>query len=195
MAEAFGIDAVADTRRKMPLDRDVKRGERLRRHEQGLCRNEIVALAVHQEDRRAGADFPHGCFRRRFIGGQYEHSRITDDRRRGGRAAKPDMQRHHRPLAEADKREPLRRQRMTRQLRVKKRIQHGCRLIDALPALVGVAEGEREPLASDRRLRAGLRRMRRDESGLRQDRLPLPPECDQVVASSIRTRKYFLSQS
>ena len=51
-----------------------------------------------------------------------------------------------------------------------------------MPALLGVAEGEREPLASDRRLGAGLGRMRRDERGLRQDRLPLLAERDQVVA-------------
>src|SRR5690606_26920672 len=44
------------------------------------------------------------------------------------------------------------------------------------------AEGQREPLAADRRLAAGLRRMGRDEGGFRQQTLPGAAEIDEVVA-------------
>ena len=55
-------------------------------------------------------------------------------------------------------------------------------LVDANPAFVRIAEGQRKPLPADRRLAARLGRMRRDESGLRQNLLPSAADLDQVVA-------------
>ena len=60
--------------------------------------------------------------------------------------------------------------------------EHRRGLVGADPALVGIAEGQREPLPADRRLAAGLRRVRRDEGGVRQQALPGAADLDQVVA-------------
>ena len=49
------------------------------------------------------------------------------------------------------------------ELGIEEALEHRRRLVDADPALVRIAEGEREPLLADRRLAAGLRRMRGDE--------------------------------
>ncbi len=64
----------------------------------------------------------------------------------------------------------------------RKRSQHRRRLVDADPALVRIAERQRKPLPADRRLRAGLRRVRRHEGGVRQQALPGAADLDQVVA-------------
>ncbi len=97
-------------------------------------------------------------------------------------AAQARMQRHHGALAEADQRQRVGRQLPARQFGVEKFVERGRGLVDADPALVGIAEGEPEPLPADRRLPAGLGRMRRDEGGVRQDRLPGAADIDQVVA-------------
>src|SRR5262249_27432799 len=60
--------------------------------------------------------------------------------------------------------------------------QHWRRLIDAEPAFVGIAEGQRKPLLADRRLPAWLRRVRRNKRGVRQQRLPRAPDLDEIVA-------------
>ena len=97
-------------------------------------------------------------------------------------AAQPHMQRHHGALAEADQRERRGRKVAARELGIEERFEHRRGLVDAEPALVGIAEGEREPLPADRRLAARLRRMRRHEGGLRQQRLPGAADLDEVVA-------------
>ena len=100
----------------------------------------------------------------------------------GAARRRPDMQRHHGALAEADQRQRRRRQLAARQFGVEECIERGRRLVDADPALVGIAERQREPLPADRRLAAGLGRMRRHERGVRQHRLPGAADVDQVVA-------------
>ena len=56
VAQAFGVDAVADAGGQMPLDRHAERGQPLRRLEQRLRRNELVAIAVDEQHRRARFD-------------------------------------------------------------------------------------------------------------------------------------------
>ena len=92
------------------------------------------------------------------------------------------MQRHHGALAEADQRQRRGRQVAALELGVEEAVEHRRRLVDADPALVGIAEGERKPLPAHRRLAARLRRVRRDEGGLRQQPLPGAADLDQVVA-------------
>ena len=71
---------------------------------------------------------------------------------------------------------------MPRKLGVEELREPGRRHVDAVPALVRIAEGERKPFAPHRRLSARARRVRRDERRLRQQRLPRPADLDQVVA-------------
>ena len=52
MAQALLVDAVADARRHVPLDRHLERGQRLRALEQRLHRDQIVLVAVDQQHRR-----------------------------------------------------------------------------------------------------------------------------------------------
>ena len=68
------------------------------------------------------------------------------------------------------------------QFGIEEGVERRARPVDAAPALVRIAEGQRKPLPPDRRLAAGLRRMRRDERGVRQQRLPGAADVDQVVA-------------
>ncbi len=63
---------------------------------------------------------------------------------------------------------------MTGKLGVEKAVQERGGLVDADPALVGIAESQREPLPSDRRLPAWLGRMRRDEGCVRQQSAARP---------------------
>jgi hypothetical protein len=92
------------------------------------------------------------------------------------------MQRHHGALAETDEAKRPGRQLVALQLGVEKSLEHRRRFVDAEPALIGIAEGERKPLPPDRRLSARLRRVRRDERRLRQILLPGAADVDEVVA-------------
>src|SRR6185312_6284564 len=69
-----------------------------------------------------------------------------------------------------------------RELGVEKGVEPGRGGIDAIPALVGVAHGQRKPFASRRCLAAGPRRMRGYEGGVGQELLPGAADVDQVVA-------------
>ena len=92
------------------------------------------------------------------------------------------MQRHHGALAEADQRQRRRGQISPLQFGVEKGVERRRRRIDADPALVGIAKRQRKPFAPHRRLSAGMRRVRRDEGGVRQQASPSAAELDQVVA-------------
>ena len=71
---------------------------------------------------------------------------------------------------------------MAGKLGVDEALQHRRRLVDADPAFVWIAEGEREPLPPDRRQPARLGRVRRHERRLRQERLPGAADLDEIVA-------------
>src|SRR5499427_6267760 len=181
VAQPVLIDAVADAVGYVPFDRDAERGEPAGGMEQRLRRDEIVAVAVHEQYRRARLDLGRELFRI-GIGWERQQSGIADDRERRRRAAQPHMQRHHGALAEADERERRGRQIAALELGVEEACEDGRRLVDAGPAFIGVAEGEREPLPANRRLAAGLRGVRGDEGRLRQEPLPRPADVDEVVA-------------
>src|SRR5262249_26038939 len=105
LAQALAIDTMADAGREVPLYRNVQRGEALRRLEQSLRRNEVVAVAMHQQNRRPRFDLGSEGFGTVEFRRQDEQPGITDDRGRRHATTQPDMQRHHRALAEADQRQ------------------------------------------------------------------------------------------
>ena len=53
VSQAFLVDAMANPGRHVPFGRDFEGGEILGGQEQRLRRDKIVAVAMHQEDRRA----------------------------------------------------------------------------------------------------------------------------------------------
>ena len=53
MAQAFGVDAVADAGGEVPFNRHFERGQGLCRLEQCLRRDQVIAIAVNQQHRRA----------------------------------------------------------------------------------------------------------------------------------------------
>src|SRR5215218_4563570 len=71
---------------------------------------------------------------------------------------------------------------MTLKLPIEEGVEERAGPVDASPALVRVAEGEGKPLPPSAAHGHQLRRMRRDEGGVRKPALPLPPDLDQVVA-------------
>jgi hypothetical protein len=92
------------------------------------------------------------------------------------------MQRHHGSLAEADKRHRARRQVASLQLIVEEAVEHRRSLVDAGPALVGLAEGEGKPFTTHRGLPTRVGRMRRHKGGMREQVLPYTADLDQIVA-------------
>src|SRR5215472_13418830 len=88
--ETLAVDAVADAGREMPLNRNVERGQTLRCLKQRLRRNEVVAIAVDQQDRRTGFDLGGKLFGIE-VRWQHQQSGIAHDRRRRPRAAQSDM--------------------------------------------------------------------------------------------------------
>jgi len=183
MTQALAIDAMAESGGEMPLNRNIERGQALRRLKQRLRWNEVVAVAMDEENRRAGFDLG-GKFFGIEVGRQYQQSGIADDRHRGSRAAQTDMQRHHRALAEADQRQRGWRQLVPGELGIEKAFEHRRGFVDTDPALIRIAKGQREPLPANRRLTARLGRVRRDEGGMGQHFLPCAADLDQVVAVS-----------
>src|ERR1700733_8464985 len=165
----------------MPLRRYAEIGQSLRRLKQRFRRNEFVLTPVYQGHRRARFDLG-GKGVKLALRRHHQQARISDDCRRCAGAAQADMQSHHRALAEADERERLRWQPMTRQLGIDEALQYRGRFVDADPALIWIAKGQSKPLASDRRLPASFRGVRRDERRVRQQRLPGAADLDQIVA-------------
>src|SRR5262249_36769798 len=68
------------------------------------------------------------------------------------------------------------------ELRVEKMLEHGRSLVAADPALVGIAETQRKPLPARGCLGAGLRRVRRNKRGLRQQPLPGAADVNEILA-------------
>ena len=101
-----------------------------------------------------------------------EQPRIADDAGNGVRPARADMQRHHRALAEADQREAVVGEAEAASSASRKASSAGAADDTPCAQQMRVGAGKREPLAADRRLAAGLGRMRRDEGGVGQDRRP-----------------------
>src|SRR6202167_3331801 len=165
----------------MPLHRYPELRQSLRRLKQRFRRNEISLVPVPKERGRPRLEL--GGKRVRLALRRHDQQpRISDDCRRCDGAAQADMQSHHRALAEADERERLRWQPMTRQLGIDEALQYRGRFVDADPALIWIAKGQSKPLASDRRLPASFRGVRRDERRVRQQRLPGAADLDQIVA-------------
>src|SRR5580704_13349176 len=125
----------------MPLRRYAEIGQSLRRLKQRFRWNEFVLIAVYQEHRRARFDLG-GKRVKLALRRHHQQARISDDCRRCDGAAQADMQSHHRALAEADERERLRWQPMTRQLGIDEALQYRGRFVDADPALIWVAKGQ-----------------------------------------------------
>ena len=90
LAKAFLIDPVTDSLRYVPFHRHLKRGQTLRRMEQGLNRNQLILVAVDQQDRRTTSNFSGESRGVAFLRG-HEHSGVADDCRRRDRPTQADM--------------------------------------------------------------------------------------------------------
>jgi hypothetical protein len=95
-AQALTLDAMADALGYVPFDGKAQLGELLAGNEHGINWDDLVHVAMHQQDR--------GCrsrlLRQRLHIGK--RAGIADDRRRRRIALKPHRERHHGSLAEAD---------------------------------------------------------------------------------------------
>src|SRR5712675_1587423 len=101
------------------------------------------------------------------------------------------MQGQHGALAEPDDCQRRGRQIVAHEFEIKEPLQHRRRMTDAVPTLVDVARRQRKPLPAGRHLAAGIRRVRGDEGGVRQQALPGAPDFDQVVAvGTVAMQKY-----
>src|SRR5262249_18815543 len=183
LTQAVLIDAVADSWRDMPFRRNTERSQALRRVEQRLNRNQLVRVAVDQQDGWPTANLGREGVRYDMLR-RYQHSRIANDPRRRDGAAQANMKRHHGALTEANQSQRRRRKIAALELGVEKAFENRCSLVHAGPALVRIAESEREPFTSDRRLAAGTWCMWRDKCSIGQESLPGASDVDQIVAVS-----------
>jgi hypothetical protein len=130
----------------------------LRGVEQRLRGDELVAIAMHQQHRRPRHHLVfHGI--EAAAHRQHQQAGIADKCRDGLRPPQPDVQRHHGALAEADERQRVSTEAAALELGIEERVEprRGC--IDAVPALVRIAERERKPFATHGGLAAWMRRM------------------------------------
>ena len=95
---------------------------------------------------------------------------------------RPDVQRHHGALAEADEHETVRRQPVAGELPVEKAVERGTGRNHAAPILAGIAHGEPEPLQRAGHAGDRLRRIGRDERRTRERAPPFVAQRDQIVA-------------
>src|SRR5262249_19379091 len=156
---------MADPRRDMPFRRDSERRQALRRVEQCLNWNQLVSVAVDQQDRRPAANLGRECGRVDMLR-HHKHARIANNSRRRDSAAQANMKRHHGALTETDQSQRRRREIALLELGVEKAFEDRCGLRYASPALFRIAEGEREPFTPDWRLSAWTRRVWRDECSI-----------------------------
>lgn len=179
MVKAGGVDAVTKSSGQMPLARNPGFLETVARQEKRVGRDDIVLAAM---DEKHGRRFRA----RRPIGGEMfgpdQNPGKADDGGGWAFATQASVEGHHGPLAEADKGQFAVVEPVARQFGVEKSVERGMRLVDAEPALGGIAHRQRKPLAAHRGLPAGLRGMRGHEGRVRQDRLPLLAERDQILA-------------
>lgn len=153
--EPIGVDAVRQAGADMPLQGDVQPAENSPSLPERLDRNDVVAIAVNQENGRAGDNVASQIVR------PGKKARKANDRRHRARTAKPHVKRHHRALAKANKRKRLVRKAKLGKPLVKKRIKARGRMADTAPALLRVSKRKLKPLPPAKRVsRARLRRVR-----------------------------------
>jgi hypothetical protein len=153
--EPVAVDAVGQAGTDMPLQGDVQSAEDIPSLPERLDRNDVVAIAVDQENGRAGDNVASQIVR------PGKKARKAHDRRHRARPAKAHVKRHHRALAKAHKRKRIVRKAKPRKLLVQKRVKARGRVANAAPAFVWITEGKLEPLPPVKRVaRAGLGRVR-----------------------------------
>src|SRR4029079_306332 len=150
-------------------------GKLLARDQHGIDRDDLVHVAMDQENRRTVA----GLLDRLDAG---KRTGVADDRRRRGFACKAYGEREHGALTEADKSEGARGELHALKFGIEKGIHHRARLGNAVHNLARIAERQIEPLPSHRRHAAWLWRMGGDKRGMRQRPRPFAAQRDQVVA-------------
>ncbi len=181
MPQTAGVDAMRDAEREVPLHRDLGMAEVVRRGEEGVDGQNVVLVAMHQQDRRRAARGRAGRGFAEVLRAD-QHAGIAQDRGRRPLAAKSDMQRHHGALAEADERQLALVEAGAGELAVEERIERRASLGDTAPAFAGVAHRQRKPLSARGGLAAAFGGVGCHEFGVRQPGLPLPSDLDQVVA-------------
>ena len=162
MHQAAFVDAMADAEGNVPLAGQVRLGERVRGLEERVERDNVVRIAMHEQDRRRR---PVLVARRRLgeMVGADQRAGIAEHAGRRARPTQPRVQGHHGALAEADERERGFVEAEFREFGVEERVERGPRLVEAGPAFGRIAHGQREPLPAGGRHGAEFRRVRSDE--------------------------------
>ena len=174
--QSFLVDPVFEPRPHVPLDVEPGLAEHFGRGMQCDGRYQRIVVAMDQQDRRSVPDFGRDIF---GIGHQ---ARVADDPSDRLRPARPNMQRHHRSLAETDQHQRCLAQRMTLKFAVDEVIQRRRGGDSALAHPDRVDRRQRKPLSANRRLAAGIRRVGRNERCIGQHRRPPSADLDQIVA-------------
>lgn len=132
--EAVIVDAVRQTSADMPLQGNVEAAQDTAGLAQRLDGNDVVAVAVNQENGGARSDVGG-----QVLGAGHQAGKAHNASNRPG-AAKPHVKRHHRALTKADKRKRLVLKAKARKLLVQKRIKRRRRVAHAAPPLTGIAK-------------------------------------------------------
>lgn len=162
--------------RDVPLNGDFGRREPLGRGENGSDRDEVVFVAMDQKHRRP---LDRLSLQSSGVGQQ---AGIPQDPGEGPFTLRSDVERHHGALAEADERTSAVLKAVALQLRIEKAVELRPRRRYAPCEFMRIAHRQREPLPAQGRAGARLRRVRRNEEGMRQRTRPFPSDPEEVIA-------------
>ena len=174
MFEPAAINAVRGAEREVILAADFRFAQSVGGGEDGIDGDHVITVAMHQKNRRLAGGLCQMLW-------SYQNAGIAENRRRRCCAAKADMKRHHRALAEADQGETIRSKAQFLKFCIQKRVERWPCPHNAAPTLGRIAHGEREPLATHGGHAARLGRMGGDEGGIGQPVLPLLAKLDQII--------------
>src|SRR5579871_4283055 len=134
VAQTAGVDAVCDAEREMPLGGDRRFRQRVGGHEHRLEGNELILIAVDEQNRRRLTSPVAGLRLPKALGADEQAGKSQDGCWRE-RPAQTYMQRHHRSLAESDQSQLRIIEAKPAELRIEKRVDGAARLDGAVPAL------------------------------------------------------------
>ncbi len=175
-SQGCGIDAVSGALADMPLDGYVVPAERVHGAVQHGEGNNLVGIAVTQEDRRSADDLPAKTL---FLDQHAGKSRHGSDRLP---STQRHVERHHATLAESQKGKRPVVKAEAFEFRIDPGVDHVAGPVDSLPCAFGVLLHQGVPLATGRVLVTTVGSIGAADPGLGKGRLQGPGKTDQVIA-------------
>ncbi len=154
------VDPMAETGPDMPLDGYFRGSQTSARVMNSLNGDNLIPVAVEEHNGRPGHNLSRQVLRPGEKPGKANNGANLPS------ATGTDVKGHHAALTEADESKPAVVKSKRRKFGVKKRVKKRTRARNASPSLARIAKGKRKPLASTKRARQRVGRVRRNKSGV-----------------------------